>query len=161
MPDVIFDSGFKSGVMSEMDGGQTADINFTTTGLVRIGIYTAGNGLVHLATPKTMQQMDGATTGRLWWGGSVAPTLTVNPSGAAGGFQMSTGYQPASLTGTAAEFVIWTAYSAGSNDSKMIGGTVSGPGGGGDLVIADTNIVAGGSYRVQNFIVKIFESFSY
>jgi len=74
----------------------------------------------------------------------------------------------ASNTGTAAQFIMWKNNStiktsdpgAGSGVEGIMSGTITGTGGGGDMVIANTSIVSGLEYRV-NWTMRMYDAFTF
>ena len=74
--------------------------------------------------------------------------LTFNPTG-------PISIQTATASGTAS----WFFYMGGTvsvysmDECSVVAGTISGPGGGGDLIIGDVNVVSGKSYILQNFVM--------
>lgn len=130
-------SGFRSGnwwfgvykgtipTSSEISSGIRADLFRTSDLLIPWNGFTAAN----MATISNHQ-------------------MTLNPTG-------SIAIQTATATGVASWFVYvgGTASSYFMNACTVVAGTVSGPGGGGDLIIGDVNIVSGKSYMLQNFVM--------
>ena len=150
----IFSRGFRDFINGTIwDAGGT--YRFYAAGS-RLGIYTSGNGLPQIETYTNHTGWDAYTTGRLiYFSGSM--TYQDNPNNDYGLVTLSSGFQAASATGVAAEF-LWI--SGVSSNCAVIGGTVSGPGGGGDMIIGDTSIVSGNNYRIQNWSMRLFEDFS-
>ncbi len=156
MPEVIFCDNMKTHLLGEMEDHHWQD------SWARISIFTAGNGLSNIGGGTNLAYFDGLTTGRIWHAGAGSVTISYSLPSDDGAIQVSTGNIAATGNGTAAEFLIYAAgNSSPAAEAGVIGGTITSPGGGGDMVIPNTSIVSGTSYRVLNWQISLIADFSY
>ena len=158
---VIFDDTFTNNFSNSIMQGGGAGTQFNDA-YARLSVYTSGSALSQIPTLTDRDSVDALTSGRLWWTGTTTSFITLDTnSGGDGFYQVSCGYRTADANGVAAEFLFYaTDGSGGTETAQIIGGTVTTPGGGGELIIGDVNIVSGASYRLNNWIFKIFQDFT-
>lgn len=94
-----------------------------------------------------------------WDPASFNYTTTV--SGTTHTLQMSSSFTNASASGIASWFAIINYYSSNNGIYGFVTGSVGTTGSGADLIISDTNVVAGNQYRVSNFALTQSSVFTY
>lgn len=156
----IFSDEFVSSYANSVTGSSIL-LRLNASGYSRFALYTAGNGLSVMSSITDRNDADSKATGRLWWTGTSA-SYTYNYNVIDVGIVeiTSDSSYTASSSGVAAEF-LWYSGGSPSQPAVVLGGTVTTPGGGGDMIIADTNIVSGESYKIVNWRIKFYESFTF
>lgn len=165
MPEVLFDSAWRDHIASWC----FANANGRYGLYVGFSVYEAGSIIGSVNSIDTNDNAANATTGRLvYWPIDTVDLYLDNNGGNLNSYDNSTevllsaSARAASASGVAAEFLYWGSPSTyGNINCLAITGTVSVSGGGGDVVIADTSIVSGQKYRLQNIKFQFFKDFTY
>ena len=160
---VIFDSAYRDWVGDACFGSGHG-------GWVGFSIFKNNGATAMLNSINTLNDADNLITVSsdmlIYW---PAGTVSIiwndngdNSSNSNNELTISAPSRTASATGTASEFLYFGgAGNNGTYSCVAIAGTVSSTGGGGDVVIADTNIISGQAYRLQNLRFDFFKDFTY
>lgn len=122
----------------------TATRNALTTQIGTLTDAGAGAGKIRFYTGSQPASANDVASGTL-----VADAALPDPSWGAPSAGVSTLNDPASVNATAAGVIGW-ARVLDSNNNTVVDLSVSGPGGGGDLIVSNTNVAIGQAVDIQN-----------
>ena len=150
MPEVIFDEEFRYQILNQAN----LQLWFWPDGWLKLKLFTAGNGISNKNL--TRSGLEGLSA--LWT--SSGPWTINRNNGEDGLFEISNNnFVSASNNGLAAEFLLYNNFS--QTDAACIAGTIGNSASGADMIMNDPNIVAGTQYKVMNWRIRFFQSFSY